>query len=424
MSDGLLADLPPRSRIAELILGSRPRRDTLRGWQEYRRTRGELVPPPLLTPAQRRLLGETRRIDYDLYRRLTNANLPLQDTPMLTMVTQVINLSLNGNTLDKQDPTLPGVMVSGWGNHGKTATISSVAAQFEDSWLELHDFLNPAAIPGTADLHAPVVYVSLPVTATPKSVCETILNFFASEIRKMTLPQLLKQVADSLTDHGVKALIIDDVNRLRMHRADDQEVLDLIRTLMNLNVTLILAGVNIPGTGLLREAKWERASSQWVMPPLETTRVHGLEVTQTERRFELVELDRFRYTTDAEMQDFTNHLRGIEKHLRLLNARKGMLSSGDMPEYLMRRSDGVVGILGRLIKNGCQIAVDSGRETLDKALLDKVVIGRAAPAGQDADDTAPAPAPAPAKRPRSRAKPRSRNTVFDDHGPQAAGAAG
>ncbi|MFF4249041.1 AAA family ATPase [Streptomyces sp. NPDC001822] len=419
MGDDLLAGLPPRSRIAELILGSRPRRDTFAGWQHYRRTRGRLVPPPRLTPAQRQSLGADRRTDYDLYRRLTNANLPLQDTPMLRTVTQVINLSLNGNTLDQEDPTLPGVMVSGWGNHGKTATVSSIAAQFEDSWLELHDFLHPTAVAGTADLHAPVVYVSLPVTASPKSVCETILNFFSPEVRKMTLPQLLKQVADSLTDHGVKALIIDDVNRLRMHRADDQDVLDLIRTLMSLNVTLILAGVNIPGTGLLREARWDRTSRQWVMPPLESTRVHGLEVTQTERRFELVELDRFRYTTPAEMQDFTNHLQGIEDHLRLLNAHKGMLTSGGMPEYLMRRSEGVVGILGRLVKNGSQIAMDSGREMLDEALLDKIVIGRAAPSDQAAE----AEPQAPPKRSRGQVKSsraRGRNTVFDDRGPQAA----
>ncbi|MFG2783939.1 hypothetical protein ACGFY7_39670 [Streptomyces prunicolor] len=82
-----------------------------------------------------------------------------------------------------------------------------------------------------------------------------------------------------------------------MHRADDQDVLDLIRTLMGLGVTLILSGVNIPGTGLLREARFDRKTKQWVLPPLESTRVHGLEVTQTERRFELVELDRFRYET-------------------------------------------------------------------------------------------------------------------------------
>lgn len=71
--------------------------------------------------------------------------------------------------------------------------------------------------------------------------------------------------------------------------------------------------MNIPGTGLLREARWHSKQGSWMMPPLESTRVHGLEVTQTERRFELVEFDRFRTTTPAGIQAFVNHLQGIEE---------------------------------------------------------------------------------------------------------------
>ncbi|WP_244205212.1 hypothetical protein [Streptomyces bobili] len=63
------------------------------------------------------------------------------------------------------------------------------------------------------------------MTATPKSPCASILGFFRAEMRKSaTLPELVRQVADSLHDHGVKAVILDDVSRLRMHRADDQDV--------------------------------------------------------------------------------------------------------------------------------------------------------------------------------------------------------
>ncbi|MFI1168587.1 hypothetical protein ACH4UM_34720 [Streptomyces sp. NPDC020801] len=42
------------------------------------------------------------------------------------------------------------------------------------------------------------------------------------------------------------ALILDDITRLRMHRADDQDTLGLIRTFVSMNVTLILVGVDIP----------------------------------------------------------------------------------------------------------------------------------------------------------------------------------
>ncbi|WP_434600061.1 hypothetical protein [Streptomyces sp. A5-4] len=202
-----------------------------------------------------------------------------------------------------------------------------------------------------------------------------------------------------------------------MHRADDQDVLDLIRAFMGLDVTLILTGVNIPGTGLLREARWHPKQRSWVMPPLESTRVHGLEVTQTERRFELVDLDRFRTTTTAGSDAFLDHLQGIEEHLRLLNARDGMLTQGTMPEYLLRRTGGVVGLLGRLIEDGCLEAMASGRELLDEDLLDEIVIGRE-------DLTHPPDSEITAPQPRPKSRSRGRNTVFDDHGPRSDRAAG
>lgn len=349
----LLAGLPSRRKIAELILSDTPSRDTFAGWRHFRASRGLLVPAQRLSAAQWRTLPPRRRDDYDTYRQMTNVNLPLQQTPMAQKLSRLIDRRLSANTRKKGDPTLAGVMVSGWGQHGKTATVCRVVAAFEERWLQLHNSVNPASVPGTVDLHSPVVYVQAPVTATPKSTCVTVLNFFKAPSRSLTLPQLVRQVAESLRDHGVKVLIIDDINRLRMHRADDQDVLDLIRAFMGLDVTLILTGVNIPGTGLLREARWHSKQRSWVMPPLESTRVHGLEVTQTERRFELVELDRFRTSTSAGIQAFVNHLKGIEEHLRLLNARPGMLTEGTMPEYLARRTSGVVGLLGRLIEDGC-----------------------------------------------------------------------
>ncbi|MEU2415167.1 TniB family NTP-binding protein [Streptomyces sp. NPDC013099] len=414
-----LEGLPSRSKIAELILGGHPPRDTYVGWQSYRSRRGLLIPAPAISPQQWRTTSESRRADYDLFRHLTNANLPLQDTPMHDKVGRLIRRRLRGNTMKQDDPTRAGVMVSGWGNYGKTASVCSTAAVFEDHWLQMHSYLKPGTLPGTRDIHAPVVYVSTPVTASPKSLCSSILGFFRAERRKSaTLPELVRQVADSLHDHGVKGMILDDVSRLRMHRADDQDVLDLIRAFMSLDVTLILTAVNIPGIGLLRESKWNRRTGQWEMPPLESTRIHGLEITQTEHRFELIELDRFRYTTPKQIQAFVNHLDGIERHLRLLNAKRGMLTEGTMPEYLMRRTGGVVGLLGRLIEDGAQEAMDSGREVLDEDLLDEIVLRREEMT--DAPDEPSSPPPAPAARRTSGAKRRPRNTVFDDHGPRAA----
>ena len=108
---------------------------------------------------------------------------------------------------------------------------------------------------GARDLHAPVAYVQTPVTAKPKSACKAILGFYGADTKNMDLPDLVRQVAASIRDHGTKALLLDDITRLRMHRADDQDVLDLIRAFMSMHVTLVLIGVDIPGSGLLREGR-------------------------------------------------------------------------------------------------------------------------------------------------------------------------
>jgi hypothetical protein len=209
---------------------------------------------------------------------------------------------------------------------------------------------------------------------------------------------------------------IDDITRLKMHREADQDVLDLIRSLMSMSVTLILVGVGIRQSGLLHGGHLDPRTSQWAFPP-------GADdaQTQTERRFDLADLGPFRYDTPADIDAWIRHLAGIEDQLRLLRAEPGTLTSGDMPEYLFRRTSGVVGLLERLIEDGCSEAIGTGEERLTADLLDGVDISLGNLSRRDpaAGEVPPVPA-----RPRTRAKRKPRNTVFDDRGVPGAGAAG
>ncbi|WP_241002462.1 AAA family ATPase [Streptomyces sp. CB01881] len=413
--------------LSAILAGKPPRRDTFDGWQHYRANRRAFEPAPVLTLDQWRALSPRGRALHDLHRTATHVNLPLQETPMAMKVSRLLSRRILGNALQRTAATWPGVMVGGWGYQGKTETVCEVAAEFEDTWLEMNGFVNPGARPGVRALHAPVAYVQTPVTATPKGLCEAILGFFGAPTKGLTLPQLVRQVAAALDDHGVLVLILDDITRLRLHRVDDQDAFDLVRAFMSMNVTLVLVGVDIAGSGLLRRASWDKRGKQWVMPAMEGGRVHGLEVTQTERRFDFVELDRFRYTTPAHIQAFHNHLVGLESGLRLFNAGPDMLVGGGMPEYLMRRTGGVVGLLNRLIEDGAHEAMDSGRELIDEELLDGIVLslddpGRDPAAGEVPRIPATASPPVAAagrKRESAGAGRRGRNTVFDDTGPVA-----
>ena len=93
-----------------------------------------------------------------------------------------------------------------------------------------------------------------------------------------------------------------------------------------------------------------------------------------------------------------------------------------MPEYLFRRTGGIVGLLRRLIEDGCAKAIDTGEERLTPELLGR----HRHPPGQP---RRPRPRCRRGPRhPRRRAPPpqpkkkrRPRNTVFDDHGDRIGG---
>lgn len=406
-----------------VLPGPPPIRETLQGWQHWRRTRDAFIPAPRMDVAAWRMLSPRQRMLHDLHRAATHANLPLQQTPMSDAVAKLMRGRIESNALKGKPTTRAGIMITGGGYQGKTETACEVAAAFEDAWLELHHHLNPDALSGTRDLHAPVAYVQTPVTAKPKSTCKAILSFYGADTKNMDLPDLVRQVRDSIHDHGSKAVLLDDITRLRMHRADDQDTLDLIRAFMSMHVTLVLIGVDIPGSGLLREGRHDPHTRQWILPPSTRAKTYGLEPTQTERRFDLVELGRFRYDTPHSIAAWTQHLAGLEQHLRLMNAAPGMLTDGAMPEYLFRRTDGVVGLLERLIEDGCREAIASGEECLTESLLDSVAIDLATAPGRDPDagevPSIPS-APGTDKKGEARKRKPGRNTVFDDRGPAAA----
>ncbi|MFJ3795279.1 ATP-binding protein [Streptomyces sp. NPDC090088] len=398
-----------------ILPGEVPDRETAEGWTRWRKTRHSFVPAPRISRAVYDNKSPRDKAIHDLHRRATHANLPLLDTPMSLLVSELMETRLLNNAMKQKPTTRPGLMINGGGNQGKTETAAEAAAAFEDLWLGLEEFVDVPELPGARDLRATVAYVQTPVTATPKSTCQAILDFFGTSGRNMTLTQLVQQVRASLRDHRTRVLILDDITRLRMHRKDDQDTLDLIRALMSMRVTLVLIGVGIPDSGLLTGGWQNPETGQWEFPEPGHKDWTDEASTQTARRFDLVDLRPFNYGTDDDIADFVDHLTGLEDELRLFNAREGMLTGGGMPEYIYRRTGGVVGLIERLIEDGASLAMDTGLEEITEELLDRVVIRTQHPkrdraAGEEGD----VPPALPTKKAVQGRRPR--NTVFDDKG--------
>ena len=139
---------------------------------------------------------------------------------------------------------------------------------------------------------------------------------------------------------------------------------------------------------------------------------------QTDLRFDLVDLDRFSYAAPA---PWIAHLVGVERQLRLLHGGDGMLSGGDMPEYLFRRTGGIVGLLKKLIQEACRHAIEAGTEKITTELLGTLALRPSDLPGLDPDSGEVPDIPKNVPPPRQKKKRRPRNTVFDDHGDRSAG---
>jgi len=414
----------PAARPASFLPGPVPDRETLEGWTRWRLTRRDFVPAPVITAEEHAALTPRQRRLHDLHRVATHSNLAIQETPMSAFVSRQMRSLIETGAFCQGPDTRPGLMINGGACQGKTETACEALACFEDEWLSLYD-QNPSAVAGTLDLHVPAVYVRTPVKATPISACQRILHFYGEPYKGMRLEDLIRTVKDAVFDHGTKAIVIDDITRLKMHREADQDVLDLIRELMSLPVTLTLAGAGIPKSGLLRDGRKDPKTGQWIFPPVRDRGKSRNDDApgQTDLRFELTDLDRFSYAAPGGPAAWTAHLVGIEQQLRLLSDCDGMLSGGDMPGYLSGRTNGIIGLLRKLIQAGCRHAIETGAETITAGLLDTLTISPADLPGlyPDAGEVPGIP-PAPGRPARKRRKPR--NTVFDDRGTPADETAG
>ena len=124
---------------------------------------------------------------------------------MSRKVSDLMRGRLQNNAVKFTPGTRDGLMISGGGFQGKTETACEAAAEFEDLWRDIHRQLAPGPVPGTRDLFVPVAYCRLPVKATPKALCKTILDIYGDP-HPATLHDLVRSVRDAVRDHATTAL--------------------------------------------------------------------------------------------------------------------------------------------------------------------------------------------------------------------------
>ena len=372
---------PPREEIT-----------TLDGWQHFVEHRDDFQPPPLLTRAEYDQLPDAHRGLYDMAREEAIGNLPRHQTPMGEEVINKIALTLRANTVNTAPGVRPGVFVSADGGLGKSTLVREIAARFDDAQRQRAQFFPKIA--GNRDRWVPVAWLSIGSEVSIKGLCRDLLGFYGEIPRKSaSASDLSALVRKVMVQCGTLLLVLDDITRLKMHREADQNAADFIRSLMETGATILGIGVDIPRSGLLNEGQASARSRRLL--------------TQTRRRFTVHALGSFTDETGDAYAAWLSHLKAVEEDLPLLDKTPGMLTDGDTPAYLLRRTGGVVGTLTRLMMES-SLAVLGQRPTgpgtgeyLTREILDYITLDDAAENQALAEPTTLSPR-AMARRTRSR----------------------
>ncbi|ALU40845.1 ATP/GTP-binding protein [Kocuria flava] len=317
----------------------------------------------VLSRAQMDRLSEEELADYNEARIVWHANPPTVKTPQLARAYQVIDEVMASSRRDGSK--LRGsVVIDAQPGLGKTTIATRYARDFHLRTYRRH---GPLTEQGHQRL--PVAFVPLSAGTTLKGLNEKILEFFGHPATgRATRTDLTRLVVDCVTSCETKLIVIDDLHFVDFRHRNGVEVSNHLKGLANeLPATFIYIGVNLADKQFFDEGL---IGEQAVY-------------SQTSRRATRCPVAPFQINTDASMRAWLELLTTMERHLKLADARPGMLV--DHSKEIFRRTQGYIASLTTLIDRVSYRAITSGAETITKEIIDDVVIDNAAELSQPSE---------------------------------------
>lgn len=334
---------------------------TYEGWKEFAE-RAPRARPEVLTREQLAALSFEERAAYDHARRVWHANILLVTRQVRGIHEQLADIV--DSNLQDSDRVKSAAAIDAPPTLGKSTIVNSFGREFHRQRLaERGEYLD-------ADedvMHLPVCHITVPGRLTIKGLHMMILGFYAHPAtagilhRNMVGRDLARAAADCIERHDTRLVIIDDLHFLQMRTRDGVEVSNQLKWLANeYNATFLFAGVALRESGLVGEGRTGKEAA----------------MAQTFRRWTVLGLDNNTLAHQKGRDEWTNLLGNIEDALVLTDARRGMLL--DLSLYLFARTSGNIGSLMDLIRRGASRAIRTGREHLDRELLDEIRIDEGA----------------------------------------------
>lgn len=247
-----------------------------------------------------------------------------------------------------------GLMLDGAPNQGKTTTAKALMRWTHAKYRQMDpDYLEHGRVP--------VVYVEVPAGSTGKLLMRQFADFFGLSVRSgESMVSIRSRVADTLRRAATQLIVVDELHNLASKTAGNGESVDVLKGLHNdVAATFLYAGINLTQGNLLSGDRGQQLAS----------------------RFTRLELEQLNMSDPKDKKTWNATLRGFEQHLTLLDDFEvGSIEA--LSDYLWQRTTGSIGALSRLLTGAAIDAIrlrsEDRPERIDKALLDKRVLGHTA----------------------------------------------
>ena len=280
-----------------------------------------------------------------------HANLGPFETPQLADLHEDMWDIIDSNLQDG-DKVKGAIAVDAFPGLGKSTAVMAFARKYH-----LREIAEKGRFTPDGNERLPVCRVGLTGNTGMKDLNRALLEFYGHPGRhRGTTTQMGHRALDCVQSCHCRLLIIDDLHFLRWGRTNGIEVSNHFKYIANeFPVTLLMVGVGLAAKGLYSEGdSFDNAPLGPDRPPHHCAGHAAVPID-----------------TDQHRREWRELLLATERKLVLADKFPGMLAD-ELSDYLFARSTGHIGSLMTLINRGCQRAVRTGVERLDRELMDKV----------------------------------------------------
>lgn len=208
----------------------------------------------------------------------------------------------------------------------------------------------------------PVAFVPLTAGITLKGLNQQILRFYGHPaVDRASTSKLGALAVDCATSCATRLIVIDDLHFVDFKHRHGIDVSNHLKGLANeMAVTFIYVGVKLTEKRFFDEGMTGEQAAY----------------AQTSRRTTRCPVAPFSIDSDAAMRSWVMVLQVLEPHIKLAEARPGMLV--DHAKELHRRTQGRIASLTNLIDRVCYLAITTGTETITGDLIAAATIDNAA----------------------------------------------